>query len=217
MRANRTVCSSSTNSFVAPARGRRSVGWFLLVLAASQLIACGDGGNGEESSGDRLIAVADDSAPPGGPGQATLRVAGGPLQRVGGSTPVCVELETGAEAIAGTQNELDWDADCATFVGCEEIGAHGKGLAVAQKGGESALRALVLSLTDVNPIADGPLYCCSFTFEHLDPSQCCPIGIRSAAASDPAGIRVQVGGIGAEICAQEDRGDPDPSLEGSAG
>ena len=74
---------------------------------------------------------------------------------------VCVSLDTGGAAVAGTQNDLNWDGDCASLPGedsCVVAGMHGKDLSAATRCGDFCLRAIVLSLTDVNPIPDGDLY-----------------------------------------------------------
>jgi MYXO-CTERM domain-containing protein len=116
----------------------------------------------------------------------------------------CVSLVTGGQEVAGTQNDLVWDGRCATLPyesACEVAGTHGKSLyARAGAGDDCRLRALVLSLSDVDPIADGVLYCCDFVVQAA-PGTCCAVRVTDAGASDSRGNAVAgVVGGSASLC-----------------
>ena len=128
---------------------------------------------------------------------------------------VCVSLDTGGAAVAGTQNDLNWDGDCASLPGedsCVVAGMHGKDLSAATRCGDFCLRAIVLSLTDVNPIPDGDLYCCRFSI-HAAPGACCNLSVVNAAASDPDGKAISASGNVAHLCVSSDGqiGTPTPT------
>jgi hypothetical protein len=117
---------------------------------------------------------------------------------------ICVTLSTGGAQVAGTQNDLVWDGNCATLPSvssCQAAPSLNKQL----QGGfppqfDFTYRALILSLGDVDPIPTGVLYCCAFQSEAA-PGECCNIGITRAGASDPKGNAIGVTGAGnATIC-----------------
>ncbi|MGH7786021.1 MAG: hypothetical protein ACRERC_04090, partial [Candidatus Binatia bacterium] len=115
---------------------------------------------------------------------------------------ICVSLATNGEKVAGTQNDLSWDGACATLddSNCAAAGSHGKQLSgklIPQR--DFVYRALVLSLTDVDPMADGPLYCCRFQAEAA-PGQCCDIKMSNAQASDPEGGAIAALTNTAKLC-----------------
>jgi hypothetical protein len=110
-------------------------------------------------------------------------------------------LNAGGRQIAGTQNDLTWDGACATLRegSCRAEPAIRKSLNTAfSPHSDFTLRALVVSITDVNPIPDGPLYCCEFSAD-IDQG-CCPIAITGGLASGPQGQKVDVGEIPGSIC-----------------
>jgi hypothetical protein len=76
---------------------------------------------------------------------------------------------------------------------------HGKDLSAATRCGDFCLRAILLSLTDVDPIPDGELYCCRFTVEAA-PGGCCPVSVVNTAASDPLGKAISASGNVAHLC-----------------
>jgi concanavalin A-like lectin/glucanase superfamily protein len=136
----------------------------------------------------------------------TLSVDSTAVAESGGAGEVCVHLAGGGSSVAGTQNDLVWDDSCATLQGCSAAPRTGKSLNTSFPPGEpSTLHALVLSITDVDPIPDGALYCCDFTAE-LD-SGCCPIQVTNALGSDPQGKRLDIVGVPGSICV----GQPAPS------
>jgi hypothetical protein len=64
---------------------------------------------------------------------------------------ICVELATGGERVAGLQADLSWDESCVALGECRAAPEHGKSLFASQPRG-ATLRAMVLSLTNVEPI-----------------------------------------------------------------
>lgn len=120
----------------------------------------------------------------------------------GESTDICVGLDAGGADVAGTQNDLRWDDRCAAMVStsdCVVAGSHGKDLSTAPCG-DSCVRAIVLSLTDVNPIPNGLLYCCRFTAE-AEPGGCCNFNLTNVGAADPNGVALSVNsGVGGRLC-----------------
>lgn len=141
---------------------------------------------------------------------AVLDVSSATVPRSGDVAEVCVALASEGAAVAGVRTDLTWDGTCATLSdasACRVVPATGKQLftrIVAQP--DFTLRALVLSLTDVAPLADGPLYCCDVRVEARG-GQCCAIGIAAADASDPRGEAVAVAvGPPAQLCAVADGG-----------
>lgn len=121
----------------------------------------------------------------------------------GDSGRVCVSLATGGADVAGTQNDLVWDGRCATLPdesACVVAGTHAKELhSRIQASDDFRLRALILSLSDVDPIADGLLYCCDFAVQAA-PGACCPIALDHARASDSRGDLVDVIAGAGELC-----------------
>jgi MYXO-CTERM domain-containing protein len=132
-----------------------------------------------------------------------LRAEGVTVDAPGDVAQLCVSLDSGGAEVAGTQNDLVWDGSCATLpnsASCEINPATGKQL----QGGfppqfDFTFRALVLSLADVDPIPDGPLYCCSFTVEG-DPGTCCPVELVRVGASDPRGTALSTSANTAQLC-----------------
>jgi MYXO-CTERM domain-containing protein len=121
---------------------------------------------------------------------------------------ICVSLETRAnEQVAGTENLLRWDGECATMIdgGCKATPGHGKNLSGSlQRQRDFTYKALVLSFSDTNPIPAGELYCCEFLV-HANPGDCCRVSIGSPGGSDPSGNSVSVGaGPPGELCVASD-------------
>jgi hypothetical protein len=166
----------------------RSVAWrsssYALVFAAAVLCGgcddSGPGGGGVELRIDRVLLNA-------------------PLGR---DAKVCVSMASHGNAVAGTQNDLLWDGECLMLVGpCAVNPATGKQLMTSMRG--NGLRAILLSLTDVDPVPDGELYCCTFrTVTFLSGDECCPIQVSETHASDPAGNALPASGITGEVCAE---------------
>jgi uncharacterized protein (TIGR03382 family) len=125
-----------------------------------------------------------------------FRATSAVVDQPGDDADVCVTLESGGAQIAGTQNDLDWDGSCAMLSDPSACGinpSNGKQL-FGSLGHQPdfAYRAFVLSLSDVSPIPDGELYCCTFQIE-APTDACCAISVKNAGASDPSGL--ELGGI----------------------
>jgi len=121
---------------------------------------------------------------------------------------ICVSLVTNGEEVAGTQNDLSWDGACATLdeSNCAAIGSHGKQLSgklIPQR--DFVYRALILSLTNVDPMDDGPLYCCRFQAE-AEPGQCCDIKMSNAQASTSKGDAIAALTNTAKLCVSSGSG-----------
>lgn len=113
-------------------------------------------------------------------------------------------LSTDNEQVAGVMNDLRWDGTCATLTGkdqCTKAGSHSKQVhADVEKQADFMARVLVLSLSDVDVIPDGPVYCCNFQGE-AEPGSCCSVGLVNVGASDPSGKSLRAsGGSPAQIC-----------------
>jgi hypothetical protein len=125
----------------------------------------------------------------------TMRVSEAVVSKPGQRAPVCISLETDGQEVAGTQNDLSWDGDCATLTqGSCKVAAPGKELTSAFPPGSSFLiRAFVLAVDNLDPIRDGDLYCCNFISELTD-AGFCPIRISNALGADSSGRAVQIQG-----------------------
>ncbi len=144
------------------------------------------------------------------PAQVTIRATSTTVGQQGDLGQICVMLETNGATVAGTQNDLNWDGTCASLPGdqsaCFAAGAHGKQMqAGVPRGADFGLRVLMLSLSDVDPMPDGPLYCCRFQSE-ASPGSCCRISVVRAGASDPGGTAISARGVAGEICTAKDSG-----------
>jgi hypothetical protein len=109
-------------------------------------------------------------------------------------------LDTGGQAVAATQNDLSWNPGCLTLVdSCAIEPGTGKQLLTNQRS-PGDLRAIVISLQDVNPIRAGRLYCCSM--RPVVNSGCCTVDLVGANASDPEGRALTTGASDGEVCVQ---------------
>ena len=144
-------------------------------------------------------------------GVVSLQATSATVATAGETADLCVVLNSGGAEVAGTQNDLVWDDSCATlksFTDCSANPATGKSLHGSLLGG--FFRALVLSLSDTNPIPDGQLYCCTFTAE-ATPGNCCSVSVVNTGASDPSGQVVLSVGNTAELCVEDSGGTVAPT------
>ena len=135
---------------------------------------------------------------------ASLDISSADVAQPGDVAEVCVTLDGEGQEVAGTQNDLVWDGTCATFLDeCRVDPATGKDLNGRIQGSEDfRYRALVLSLTDVDPIPDGGLYCCDFQVEAAAGS-CCAVEVVNAGGSDPQGNALPLdAGPPAQLCVE---------------
>jgi hypothetical protein len=141
--------------------------------------------------------------------QATSAVAA----TAGETADLCVVLNSGGAQVAGTQNDLVWDGSCATLssaTACRVNQATGKSLNGSLALGDSTYRALVLSFSDVDPIPDGQLYCCTFTVDAM-PGNCCAVSVVNTGASDPRGQVLPSVGNTAQLCVADSGGNGPPT------
>ena len=137
----------------------------------------------------------------------SLDISSANVARPGDVAEVCVTLDGEGQEVAGTQNDLVWDGACATFLDCRVDPATGKDLNGRIQGSEDfRYRALVLSLTDVDPIPDGGLYCCDFQVE-ADAGRCCAVAVVDAGAATPQGNALSIdAGPPARLCVEPTAG-----------
>ena len=162
-----------------------------------------------------LIAVAALFVAAAHPAAAvTILATSATVSNPGDRGQICVFLQSGGQQVAGTQNDLRWDNNCASMpVGagnkpaCQVAGSHGKDLHTDfPPGPDFSVRGLILSFGDVDPMPDGPLYCCNFESE-ADPGQCCTINITNVGSSDPHGNALSTSaGPPARICTMSSSG-----------
>ena len=122
----------------------------------------------------------------------SLDLTSATVSQSGELAQICVNLSTEGQLVAGTQNDLIWDETCATLSSkgnCTVTPGLGKQLQSNMPSGDGhpPLRAFVLSLSDVSPIGDTQLYCCTFRSELTQPGTCCNISLSRLGASTPDG------------------------------
>lgn len=134
---------------------------------------------------------------------AMLHISSANVAQPGDLAEVCVSLDSGGQEVAGTQNDLVWDGFCASLRECRVDPATGKDLHGRQQNTEDfRYRLLLLSLSDVDPIPDGGLYCCDFQIE-ADAGTCCAAEVVNAGASDPQGNALPLdAGPPARLCVE---------------
>src|SRR5215470_2711062 len=119
-----------------------------------------------------------------------------------GTVKLCVGLDAGGQKVAGTQNDLIWDASCSNLKAnsCAAVPdskkpLHGNTPANLQ----STYRALVFALDNVDPIRDGKLYCCEFELKGTGDG-CCAVRFDRLGASDPVGTALTTTGNPEKLC-----------------
>lgn len=116
---------------------------------------------------------------------------------LGESAEICVSMSGGGGQIAGLQLNLNWEDSCMTPSNarrlCRSDAATGKTVQSALQG-RGALKAILISFSDVSPIPDGNLFCCEFTAVG-DVGRCGPVSMTTIIGSTGAGVRIN--GIGA--------------------
>ena len=125
-----------------------------------------------------------------------------------GKARVCVSLDSQGEEVAGTQNDINFDNGCASLKAdnCVASKHHGKPLHGSVPANlPSTFRALVFALDNVDPMADGEVYCCDFTVEE-DGDSCCPAELSGLGVSDPQGVSLDVSANPGRVCLAGDAG-----------
>lgn len=150
---------------------------------------------------DSPLAAGDLPLPAGtGAAPTTVRV-NTVIAGADGTANVCVSLSDSHGVVAGMQDDLAWDQSCAQLAGpCQVDPATGKMLASALLPG-GALRSLVFSATNVDPIPDGTLFCCPFRLTTDAAGTCCAITTNDTILSDPGGRLVPAETVEGAICA----------------
>lgn len=118
-----------------------------------------------------------------------------------GGARLCVGLESAGAQIAGTQNDLVWNGECATLKpnSCAAVPDVNKPLhGNAPSSMPNTYRALVFALDNVDPIRDGELYCCDF--ELTGENECCAVKLDRVAVSDPVGNALDVTSRPPQLC-----------------
>ena len=131
----------------------------------------------------------------------------------GQTADVCIVLDSGGASVAGTQNDLHWDGTCATLASpadCRINPAIDKSLAASLLRSDFTYRGIVLSLSDLDPIPDGVLYCCPFIVDAA-PGNCCPIEVLNALGAEPGGTSLPADTDSAQLCAAASDGGPTPT------
>jgi hypothetical protein len=149
----------------------------------------------------RLIALGVVVLSPTAAAAQRLSVVSATVNQPGDFGRVCVVL-SGGQGVAGIQNDLVWDGNCATLAdesSCAAVGSHGKQVHFKLQQQDFRMRALALSLSDTRPMGDGPVYCCNVQSEAA-PGDCCSISIVNTGGSDPGGKAVGLQGVAGQIC-----------------
>jgi hypothetical protein len=125
---------------------------------------------------------------------------------------VCVSLKDSGARVAGVQMDLGWDGGCLTAdlaggnaAACRANPATGKRVQSNLKG--SNLKVFFFSITDLRPIPDGELFCCSFTLARSAPTPCCNVTISGVRGSTGKGQPItDIAATGGSICASSATG-----------
>jgi hypothetical protein len=210
------VCSGDCNADAAISSVEQLSG-IDIALGDSGVASCGAAdanGNGDVDIADIIDAanaslgrhcrpLGNPNAPPG-----TVSINVGVAAGSSGATvSFPVTLDSGGLDVAGIQNDIHFDPltpVAATISGrpdCTANPAHGKSVFTAfQPSGCTVgltctgMRALVLSLSDVNTIPDGLLYTCKVAISPFAPSGTYPLVNSNQGSSDPDGGAQQANG-----------------------
>ncbi len=119
-----------------------------------------------------------------------------------GAVKLCVGIDSGGQKVAGTQNDLIWDASCANLKAatCAAVPDAKKPLhGNVPPSLQSTYRALVFALDNVEPVRDGALYCCEFELTGTGDG-CCAVRFDRLGASDPVGNALPTNGNPEKLC-----------------
>ena len=119
-----------------------------------------------------------------------------------GAVKLCVGLDSGGDKVAGTQNDLIWDASCSNLKpnSCAAVPDSKKPLhGNTPPNLQSTYRALVFALDNVDPIRDGQLYCCEFELTGKGDG-CCAVRFDRLGSSDPVGNALTTTGNPEKLC-----------------
>jgi len=119
-----------------------------------------------------------------------------------GKSRVCVTMDSKGVKVAGTQNDINFDTSCASLAQTDCVASkhHGKPLHGSVPPNEpSTFRSLVFALDNVDPMADGEVYCCDFTVKG-EGDGCCAVTMGRLGASDPEGVALDVVASPERLC-----------------
>ncbi len=119
-----------------------------------------------------------------------------------GKARVCVGMDAKGVDVAGTQNDLRFDPSCASLVKTDCVASehHGKTLHGSIPASDpTSFRSLVFALDNVDPMAEGEVYCCDFTIEG-EGDGCCAVEMGRLGVSDPQGVALDVRAVPDQIC-----------------
>jgi len=187
------------------------------LIALLGLAGCAELGLGTpthtRSGSDAPQKTAQPKGQPGQPQIALSKTRGARGQAI----PVTATLRTGGQRIAGTQNDIGFDARQAGIAAqangkpdCRAnpaIGKEGTAFSFLPKGCRppacKQVRALVLSLSDVAPIPDGAvLYTCTVTIAANAAPGSQGLSANRVGFSSPAGEAIQGGVVNGSILIQ---------------
>ncbi len=203
------ICSGDCNADLTISDGEQLSGIDIALgdAAPASCVAADANGNGGVDIAD-VIAAANASLglhclplgnPNAPPGTVSINV-GIAAGSAGTTVPFPVSLDTGGLEVAGIQNDIHFDpltpvaATPSNRPDCTANPAHGKSVFAAfQPSGCiygvncTGMRALVLSLSDVDPIPDGVLYTCNVAINASAPDGTYPLLNSNLGSSDPDG------------------------------
>lgn len=137
---------------------------------------------------------------------------------LGESADICVSMSGGGGQLAGLQLNLNWEDSCMTPTDarrlCRSDPATGKVVQSALQG-RGSLKAILISFSDVNPIPDGNLFCCSFEAVG-NIGRCNPVQMSNIIGSTSSGQRIDNIGAGnvGEFTVLAERGAPGDAVAG---
>jgi hypothetical protein len=186
---------------------------FCAATLAASLLGCAGGGGSNGPVVNTGTPAATATQTPAGP-QPTATpttvavVSAATVQTAPGSTvPVCVSLANNMGQIAGVQTDLSWDPNCVSpvvsggFPVCRPNPSTGKDATPTMINGTS-FTVLVFSITDLNPVPNGQIFCCDFLLVQSPPTPCCTIGVGNVRGSTARGGAItNIEGVDGQVCA----------------
>jgi len=142
----------------------------------------------------------------------------------GGPVEVQVSMAGGNRMVAGVQVDLVWDASCLSAIAGDDGGAScavgpavGKQLSTKIRNA-STMRALLLSLSDVDPIEqDGVLFTCVFDIRPGTTATQCRVTLQNLILSDSKGGRLRDTAVNGGVRINQPTPQPQVTAGGPAG
>jgi hypothetical protein len=157
----------------------------LAVLFAAtlvQLVGCGGPGGGNPTAPGLQAGTAPgiplEGAPPGDAPSGLSQ-----------PTQLCLSLLPGGGEVAGMQVDFTWDPACMAPAGAAAVcrANPDTGKTTYVRASEGMLRAIFFSISDVDPIPPGELFCCDF---RAVAQSCCSLRLSSVISSSPSGTQM---------------------------